>query len=345
MHPFPFSTLLRWSKKHGRHALPWRQYFHLSAKDLGYHVWLSEILLQQTQVDRVIEYYNNILKHFPTVESLASASYEEFFPHYQGLGYYSRARNMLRAAKIVTEEHGGIFPNDTEKLQKLPGVGPYTAAAIRAFVYDEKVLSFDTNLEKIFSRYYHGSRFMKLSKEEKIQIEKNFKRTGISGREINAAFMDFGSLVSLNTPHPSRGLPAGEPSPLLRGEGKKDDINPPSPPRRRDGDEVDNYPLSGCKWLETKGALEIQEKKKKQVFPTKDASIQVILHENHRIYYSSKEDKYQTFLLPPTEEDIRHFVQSYFRDRYSLEVSVRPVHDKYFEDDRPFVACNAQVQK
>lgn len=133
------------------------------------------------------------------VESLANASYEDFFPHYQGLGYYSRARNMLKTAKIIVESHSGIFPNNTLELLKLPGVGPYTAAAIRAFVYDESMLSFDTNLEKIFARYYHGSRFLKLSKEEKIFIENDFQKTSISGREINAAFMDFGSLISLNT--------------------------------------------------------------------------------------------------------------------------------------------------
>lgn len=83
MMPFPFSSLVKWSRVHGRHGLPWRSYFHLSDKELGYHVWLSEILLQQTQVDRVIGYYGDILKHFPTIESLARASYEAFFPHYQ----------------------------------------------------------------------------------------------------------------------------------------------------------------------------------------------------------------------------------------------------------------------
>lgn len=106
---------------------------------------------------------------------------------------------MLETAKIVMEEYGGIFPNNTEKLLRLKGVGPYTAAAIQAFVYDEPLLSFDTNLEKIFSRYYHGDRFRKLAREEKISLEKDFQDTGISGREMNAAFMDFGSMISLNT--------------------------------------------------------------------------------------------------------------------------------------------------
>lgn len=318
MSPFPFLSLLNWAKTQGRHSLPWRAYFHLSIKDLGYHIWLSEILLQQTQVERVIGYYDHILEHFPTIESLANASYEEFFPYYQGLGYYSRARNMLETAKIVTEEYGGIFPNNADELIKLPGVGPYTAAAIRAFVYDEPLLSFDTNLEKIFSRYYHGNRFRKLTQKEKTLLEKDFRDTGISGREMNAAFMDFGSMVSLNI------------KPSDDNKWKKN---------------TKDYPLSDCLWLKTHGTLEIREKKKKTVFPTKDASIIVVLHENHRIYYSSTEGEYQSFLLPPTENDIRHAIQDFFRSKFNLELSVRPIHDKYFENDRPFVVCNAQVQK
>lgn len=174
MTSFPFHSLLDWSKKYGRSSLPWRQYFERSIKDLTYHIWLSEILLQQTQADRVVGYYTDILGHFPTVESLAQATYEEFFPHYKGLGYYSRARNMLKCAEKIVREHGGVFPNNTEELIKLPGVGPYTAAAIRAFAYNEPVLSFDTNLEKIFARFYNGSRFIKISKEEKKRIEYDF---------------------------------------------------------------------------------------------------------------------------------------------------------------------------
>lgn len=130
--------------------------------------------------------------------------------------------------------------------------------------------------------------------------------------------MDFGSLVSLNN----------KPSDYIGWNTIRE-----------------NYPLGGCKWLETEGVLELQEKKQKRVFPTKDASIIVVLHENHRIYYSSETTGYKAFILPPTEGDIRHSVQEYFRTTYSLELSVRPVHEKYFEDDKPFVVCNAQVQQ
>lgn len=130
--------------------------------------------------------------------------------------------------------------------------------------------------------------------------------------------MDFGSLVSLNT------------KPSEENGWKK---------------ILKDYPLENCLWIKTQGTFELQEKKKKGVFPTRDASIKVILHENHKVYYSSLECEYESFILPPTEENIRHHVQEYFREKYSLELSVRPIHDKYFEDDRPFVVCNAQIQK
>lgn len=85
-------------------------------------------------------------------------------------------------------------------------------------------------------------------------------------------------------------------------------------------------------------------KKEKVVFPTKDAKIIVVLHENHKIYYSENRDSYEPLTLPPTENNVRHTVQKYFREKYSLEVSVRPVHEKYFKNDAPFMVCNAQIQ-
>ncbi len=83
MKSFPFEKILSWYKKNGRHDLPWRQYFHLSKKELGYHVWLSEIILQQTQADRCVDYYNKLIARFPTIEELAKTSYEDFFPYYK----------------------------------------------------------------------------------------------------------------------------------------------------------------------------------------------------------------------------------------------------------------------
>jgi A/G-specific adenine glycosylase len=146
--PFPYPQLISWYAKNGRHDLPWRKTHD------PYRVWLSEILLQQTQAPRVVAFFNRIIERYPTVDSLAGATFEEFFPYYDGLGYYSRARNLLATAKIVANEMGGIFPAETAELVRLPGIGPYTAEAIRAFAFDLPTLSFDTNLEKVFSRYY-----------------------------------------------------------------------------------------------------------------------------------------------------------------------------------------------
>ena len=99
MKDFPFHIILDWYKTHGRHDLPWRH------KQTPYHVWISEIFLQQTQVTRVREYFNNVVERFPDIESLAATNYDTFFPYYKGLGYYSRARNMLKTAKIIVDQY------------------------------------------------------------------------------------------------------------------------------------------------------------------------------------------------------------------------------------------------
>jgi len=130
--------------------------------------------LQQTQADRVIGYFERVLEKYPTLMDLAHTDYESFFPYYQGMGYYSRARNLLKTAKIVQEKYNGIFPDTFEALRELPGVGPYTARAILAFGYGKPVLAWDTNLEKVFSRYFFGSREHRLTPAEKAQTEASF---------------------------------------------------------------------------------------------------------------------------------------------------------------------------
>lgn len=198
--PFPYENLLAWHEKFGRHDLPWRKgLFGLSEKERGYRVWLSEILLQQTQAGRVSGFFERITERFPTVESLSDTNFETFFPYYEGLGYYSRARNLLATAKIVVELFGGVFPKTAKELVSLPGVGPYTAEAIRAFAYRIPTLPFDTNLEKVFSRYYFGTKFQKLTSEQKSWITRDFIRSGHSAAMVSGALMDFANLVSLNS--------------------------------------------------------------------------------------------------------------------------------------------------
>ncbi len=144
-----FSTaVVLWQKEHGRHALPWQQ-----SKE-AYRVWLSEIMLQQTQVTAVIPYYQRFLHSFPTVFALAAASSEEVMGHWSGLGYYTRARNLHQCAKQVVALYDGHFPADPALLQQLPGIGRSTAAAISAFSYGTLAAILDGNVKRVFARVF-----------------------------------------------------------------------------------------------------------------------------------------------------------------------------------------------
>lgn len=142
------ATLVGWQKQHGRHTLPWQ-----NTQD-AYRVWLSEIMLQQTQVSTVIPYYQRFLQSFPDVFSLAKASSEEVMSHWSGLGYYTRARNLHRCAQTVVEQYDGKFPNDPAKLAELSGIGRSTAAAIAAFSYGYRAAILDGNVKRVFTRIF-----------------------------------------------------------------------------------------------------------------------------------------------------------------------------------------------
>ncbi len=138
--------LVQWQKTHGRHSLPWQ-----NTRD-PYRVWLSEIMLQQTQVATVLDYYARFLKRFPHVSDLAAAHTDEVLGLWSGLGYYSRARNLHRCAQQVVALHGGQFPHTSEELQTLPGIGPSTAAAIASFCFSERVAILDGNVKRVLTR-------------------------------------------------------------------------------------------------------------------------------------------------------------------------------------------------
>lgn len=141
-------ALITWQQQNGRHDLPWQQ------QPTPYSVLVSEIMLQQTQVATVIPYYQRWLEKFPNFESLAAASEDDVLTLWQGLGYYSRARNLHRAAQFVVAERGGILPPCSEQLREVPGVGPYTAGAICAFAFDHPAPLVDGNVTRFFSRYF-----------------------------------------------------------------------------------------------------------------------------------------------------------------------------------------------
>jgi len=140
------AKLIAWQKKHGRHDLPWQ-----GTRD-PYAIWLSEIMLQQTQVATVIPYYLRFLAHFPDVTTLAEASLDEVLRLWSGLGYYSRARNLHRAAGVIAAGYGGRFPRRFEAVAALPGVGRSTAAAICVFAYGQRHPILDGNVKRVLAR-------------------------------------------------------------------------------------------------------------------------------------------------------------------------------------------------
>lgn len=142
------TLVVQWQREHGRHGLPWQ-----GTRD-PYRVWLSEVMLQQTQVETVKAYYTRFLERFPTVTHLGLATLDDVMPYWAGLGYYSRARNLHRCAQLVVAQWQGEFPRSSEQLASLPGIGRSTAAAIAAFAYGERRPILDGNVKRVFCRYF-----------------------------------------------------------------------------------------------------------------------------------------------------------------------------------------------
>lgn len=182
-------SLLHWYSQNKR-PLPWRETRE------PYKIWLSEVILQQTRVAQGTDYYHRFLAAYPDVHRLASADEQEVLKLWQGLGYYSRARNMHFTAKEVVERHNGIFPQSAAGLKKLKGIGDYTAAAISSICYNEPVAVLDGNVARVFSRLYAID----------IQVDTNAGRSGITDLAntlmdkrypgtFNQAVMELGALV------------------------------------------------------------------------------------------------------------------------------------------------------
>lgn len=146
--PLSANEVLRWFDLHGRHDLPWQH-------DISpYRVWVSEIMLQQTQVTTVIPYYQRFMQRFPDVTALAQAPVDDVLHLWTGLGYYARARNLLKTAQIVSNEHGGHFPATLQQLSDLPGIGRSTAGAILAISLGQRGVILDGNVKRVLCRYY-----------------------------------------------------------------------------------------------------------------------------------------------------------------------------------------------
>ncbi len=185
------TRLLAWSET-GLRSLPWR------SERTPYRVWVSEVMLQQTQVETVIPYYERWMERFPTIESLAQADLQDVLKCWEGLGYYARCRNLHRAAQIVIERHGGQLPADREVLLLLPGIGEYTAGAILslAFGRDEAVL--DGNVRRVLSRLLALADDPRAAATRRLlwQAVRELLPPGRAG-DFNEALMDLGSTVCL----------------------------------------------------------------------------------------------------------------------------------------------------
>ncbi len=265
--------------KAGREHLPWRR-----EGVTAYEVWVSEIMLQQTQVSRVMGYYTKFLERFPTVEAVAQTDWETFLPYYQGLGYYARGRNMLRAAQVVSERYGGVFPSSVEELDALPGIGPYTAAAIASFAYDRQQVAWDTNVRRVFGRFFFGTKHA----QEIFALE---SRLTLPARMLNAALMDLGSALCGSRPK-CAACPLASACRYRKesGTGEQLQVMRPESDMSRD-------------WTQ--------------------ASVYIVLHEKHRQYFSENSLQYQPFRLPLGFTD-RAGIKRWFLEHYGLSVSVRP---------------------
>jgi A/G-specific adenine glycosylase len=288
-------------RKAGREHLPWRK-----SKITAYEVWVSEIMLQQTQVSRVITYYVRFIERFPTVQDLAKASWEEFLPYYEGLGYYSRGRNMLKAAQVVVSQYQGTFPRDKKLLEQLPGVGPYTASAIMSFAYGENHLAWDTNLKRVIGRFFYGGKHL-VSDEAFWEDAFLFPK-----KEMNAALMDFGSALCVARPKceacifKSRCL---------------------------------YYQEGGKQEQKTKKKT---VRSKKSLLAGQEALVHLFLHERHQKYFSATQKKFTPFVLPKGCTSRAH-IKKYFLEQYGLTLAVRPPHAHIMIAGKSILLVNAQI--
>jgi A/G-specific adenine glycosylase len=184
--------ILVWFQEHAR-DLPWRTTYS------PYHVWISEIMLQQTQMDRVIDYFNRWIARFPTIADVASADEEDVLKLWEGLGYYTRARNIMRTATILMKDHSGEMPAEYDTLLRMPGIGNYTAGAIMSIAFNEEYPLVDANIERIFARLFNLDKPVKEKKTHAF-IWRKAEELLPQGRarEFNQALMELGALVCIS---------------------------------------------------------------------------------------------------------------------------------------------------
>lgn len=182
--------LLNWYHIHHR-KLPFRE-----SHD-PYRIWISEIMLQQTQMDTVIPYYERFMATFPTVFDLAKATEEKVLGLWAGLGYYSRARNLHKCARVLVDEHRGQFPETYQEALKLPGIGPYTAGAVLSIAYNKKVPAVDGNVLRVYSRLFNSHADIGEMKNKKVIVRKIQQLIPENASDFNQALMELGALICM----------------------------------------------------------------------------------------------------------------------------------------------------
>jgi A/G-specific adenine glycosylase len=204
MHNFS-DNIIAWFHRHGRKHLPWQQ------DPTPYEVWVSEIMLQQTQVNTVIPYYERFIQGFPTVEALASATQDEVLHHWAGLGYYARGRNLHKAAQQIVTELGGQFPNTVEALIPLPGIGRSTAGAIVSLGHHERATILDGNVKRVLARFFAIESWPEATQTLKQLWDLAEQLTPHEEvQAYNQAMMDLGATVCTRTQPRCQSCPLGD---------------------------------------------------------------------------------------------------------------------------------------
>ena len=193
------AALIPWFLKEKR-RMPWRE------DPTPYHVWVSEIMLQQTRVDTVIPYYTRFIKSLPDIKALADCPEDRLYKLFEGLGYYSRVRHMQEAAKMIQEEYGGVFPDTLEDVLRLPGIGSYTAGAILSIAMDQPVPVVDGNVLRVYARVFGDESDISLENTKKADAARLgafLKASDVRPSLFNQGLMELGALVCLpnGAPH------------------------------------------------------------------------------------------------------------------------------------------------
>ena len=183
--------ILYWYDNNKR-SLPWRR--KGSSKKKEYFTLVSEFMLQQTQVTTVIPYFNNFIKNIPNFEALAKVNETKLLKYWQGLGYYSRAKNLKKSAKLIIDEYNGRIPDNYNELIKLPGVGDYTASAISAIAFNQQIIPLDGNIERLLKRILNLKTEREIKKEYLHKEKKVFGQTSRSNDYVQA-LMELGALI------------------------------------------------------------------------------------------------------------------------------------------------------